>query len=177
MNVLLEDSWTAPPSPEQFEEDIKVSSNVKSSSVRIHCDPEEEPVISAWEIWLSQRSPMKIWNWNILGGTQTWCGALAEEVVAHPESRENWMNCMNSMQQIVNGSLCRHQENLQRVRQAQEELRSEHNRSLLRDFVGTWYPWTCPWWEPVFTSVLIRSWSWTFTLCYFWTQLWTAWLS
>jgi len=50
MNVWLEDSWTAPPSPEQFEEDIKVSSNVKSSSVRIHCDPEEEPVISAWEI-------------------------------------------------------------------------------------------------------------------------------
>jgi len=75
------DSWTAPPSPEQFEEDIKVSSNVKSSSVRIHCDPEEE---RKRDVELLQK---------------------------------------------------RHQENLQRVRQAQEELRSEHNRSLLRDFV------------------------------------------
>eukprot|EP00435_Cladocopium_sp_Y103_P034174 s278_g8.t2 len=76
------DSWTAPPSPEQFEADVQAAAKrSKHLPVRIQMNPEEE---RKRDVELLQK---------------------------------------------------RHQENLQRVRQTQEDLRSEHNRSFLHSLV------------------------------------------
>lgn len=76
------DSWTAPPSPEQFEADVQAAAKrSKHFPVRIQTNPEEE---RKRDVELLQK---------------------------------------------------RHQENLQRVRQTQEDLRSEHNRSFLHSLV------------------------------------------
>ena len=115
----------------------------------------------------------------MLEGTQTWCGALAEEVVAHPESRENWMNCMLltwqnrrcawiqcSKRLIVQASrespACT-SSTRRTAKWAQPQPLARFRRVLIPLDLSIMR-------TSLYIHVLIRSWSWTFTPCNFWTD-------